>query len=317
VAAAAAASGGGALLGDLLSGAAEDGGDALGDLLSRLAGPGPEPAAGEGQSYEDYKASLAVDPKEGQFDELVDYAHYVCVNEMRQAYADEGEADEQEALFAIAHFLLRNGAWDPYKQSLLALTLIEKVDGDARAMWDRILTPLEKAYEATSGEGFKNRFGFTFRAPAPLGSGGGGSAFEGGSKGAVTATRMHAEQVLVAMARLAKEAGQHQNLPSEERSKGVPTPRDTAEREARAKAAKTKGNKAGPKAGANPPDAKADAKADAKKAAKRAAVEARVAEALAARKAELTAAVSGAAASGGGSGAASGAASVATATPPP
>ena len=233
-----------------------------------------------GQTYEDYKAAQALDPKEGQYDELVDYAHYVCVSEMRGSPVySAAEADEQEELFAIAHFLLRNCAWDPYKQSLLAICLIEKVDEETIGMWDKLLTPLERAYDRTSGEGFKNRFGYAYRATRGSGGGGGGGGGGCGAAAAVsavTATRMHAEQILASMSHGAKEAGRQQLLPSEEKARGTVTPRDRAEREAKAAKVAAKA-------------AVKDAAKDEARAAKRAAVEARVAAALAARKAELEA----------------------------
>ena len=53
--------------------------------------------------------------KERQFDELLDYSHYVVVNEVRHRSGAEDDADlqEDEALFTIAHFMIKNSAWDP------------------------------------------------------------------------------------------------------------------------------------------------------------------------------------------------------------
>ena len=51
------------------------------------------------------------------------------------------------------------------------MCLIEKTGADAEPLWDTLLTPLEKAYEQSSGRGFENRFGRPYR-PATAGAGG-------------------------------------------------------------------------------------------------------------------------------------------------
>ena len=228
--------------------------------------------------------------REKQFDELLDFSHYNCVNEMRVTEAsDEQAALVQEELFDIAHFMLREAAWTPYKESLLAMTLMEKSGSEAAGMWGTLLRPLERAYEATSGQGFLNRFGHPFFRPPP------GSAAAGGSAGAaaalsegataVASTRAYAEAILRTMASLAKEAGFKVLSSGQERAAGIETPKDRAVREAQARR-----GAAGGGATAKDPTSEAALEAAAGKATakdeKRREVEERVAAALRARAEE-------------------------------
>jgi hypothetical protein len=86
------------------------------------------------------------DPKEKSYNELVDFSFYVATTEMRQRCRERGAEviATNEALLDIAHFMLRNCAWDPYKQSLLAISLIESEGEAALRMWEKVLNPLEK-----------------------------------------------------------------------------------------------------------------------------------------------------------------------------
>mmetsp|Transcript_21040 Transcript_21040/g.41693 ORF Transcript_21040/g.41693 Transcript_21040/m.41693 type:complete len:316 (-) Transcript_21040:782-1729(-) len=101
---------------------------------------------------------------EKDFDNLVDYSHYVAVTNLRcKGGAEDTAVDEK--LFEIAHFMLKSSSWDPFKQSLLAISLIEKKGPEASEMWSKLLFPLERAYDATSGAEFKDRFGHPFFEP--------------------------------------------------------------------------------------------------------------------------------------------------------
>jgi len=162
--------------------------------------------------------------REKQYNELVDFSHYTCVNGMRCVAedADYAATAKEEELFSIAHFLLKEAAWCPYKESLLAMCLIEKTGADAEPMWGKLLTPLEKAYDKSSGRGFENRFGHPYR-PAPA---------EGESEEPAAVTRPHAHAILRSMATLAKEAGFGNTTAAQEAELGILTPREREEKKA-------------------------------------------------------------------------------------
>mmetsp|Transcript_21041 Transcript_21041/g.41696 ORF Transcript_21041/g.41696 Transcript_21041/m.41696 type:complete len:266 (-) Transcript_21041:369-1166(-) len=184
---------------------------------------------------------------EKDFDNLVDYSHYVAVTNLRcKGGAEDTAVDEK--LFEIAHFMLKSSSWDPFKQSLLAISLIEKKGPEASEMWSKLLFPLERAYDATSGAEFKDRFGHPFFEPqcavvleaeeeeekvsrdAPRVS----------SSSEVASTRSHCEAILTAMSALAIEAGQPTDTAAQARAKGILTPKEKAELDALKKAKKRK-----------------------------------------------------------------------------
>jgi hypothetical protein len=174
---------------------------------------------------------------EKDFDDLFDFAHYTAVNDLRsRGSAEETAADEQ--LFEIAHFMIKCSAWDPFKQSLLAICLIEKQGVEASVMWNKVLLPLERAYDATNGTEFNNRFGHSFFEPAgfELEAVAGGEEEEEGEGAATTAltplvasTRSHSEAILAAMSVLAKEAGHPTDTAAQASAKGIMTPKEKAE----------------------------------------------------------------------------------------
>jgi hypothetical protein len=144
------------------------------------------------------------------------------------------DSDLEEELFGIAHFLLRHASWDPYKQSFLAISLMEKSGDEAMDMWDKILTPLEKAYENSSGVSFKDKFGFDYRTEEEEEEEG-ATTTKTTKTNLVAATRSHALKILTVLSKLMKEAGQLQDTPQEAKKKGVLTPLERAEREAKRK----------------------------------------------------------------------------------
>jgi len=147
-------------------------------------------------------------------------------------------SDEGEELFRIAHFMMRNSAWDPYKQSLLAICLIESTGNEAIDMWHKVLTPLEKAYENTSGEEFKNQFGFEFlsyKISEEVSNANNINDNDSMNNDFVGITRKYAIEILTLMSTIAKEAGQLQDTPENEKKKGVITPFQKAERDAKRK----------------------------------------------------------------------------------
>ena len=139
------------------------------------------------------------------FDELLSFAHYTVY--MQGRVGKETIDVVEEELLETAHFMLNNAAYDPYKQSLLAIVLIEAEGPQAVEMITTVLLPLERAYAASFGTIFEEKTGLSFWAHDEVGSAAGGQEQQEPMT-RTARTRPHSLAILRVMILLAKEAGQ-------------------------------------------------------------------------------------------------------------
>ena len=96
------------------------------------------------------------------FDDLLHFAFYTTLMKYRTSSVDDGSNCIGEYLIEAAWYLLKHCPWDPFKQSLLAIILMESDGPEAQNMIAKVLLPLEESYCAAFGNSFEDKFGASF-----------------------------------------------------------------------------------------------------------------------------------------------------------
>ena len=139
---------------------------------------------------------------EASFDEVLTFAFYTL--SMKQRQGKEEETAEAHFLQA-AHFMLQNASWDPYKQMMLKIILMEGSDAPENII--KIIKPLEEGYYRAFSRTFREQTGVEFWEEPVEEQVSAGDA-EKAHQPPPARTRQYTLDLISVMCEIAKEAGE-------------------------------------------------------------------------------------------------------------